>query len=523
MRTLLTALALAALPLPALAADNLPQQVAQVLAEAGPGTRWGVVVADAGGTEIFALDPDGRYMPASNTKLFTTAAAFWKMSELDGPDVGARTSAYLTPGPNSGPIPSKAKVPDVVLYGRGDARLSSAKDCKIDCLDALAYNIAKRTRRVGNITGDDTQFLDQRWSPGMSWNNIQSDSGTGVSALSLDNNEAVVTVTPGKDGAPPLVDGPAYFTYENRAATYSRMETATAAGPVPAGTVTTSVEDLPKPIEFSRMPGSRRVRIMGAIKADAPPVKLVLGIDDPAEYTAWAFAQALCVRGVAVRGKVLVKHWSERKTESTRDSLADITDVAALAGAMASETDDAAARSHLPPLAEDLSIINKVSQNLHAELLLRRLGAESGAVGGGGSIEGGQKVVTAMLTQAGLKPHQYFFADGSGMSSYNRVAPRAVVTFLRWTQSQPWGARFKATLPIGGVDGTLARRFKATALEGRIVAKTGTLNATNALAGFLTARSGKLLVFSAYANDVPDAVKATPLIDKALVLIAEAN
>lgn len=361
----------------------------------------------------------------------------------------------------------------------------------------------------------------------MSWNNIQTDSGTGVSALSLDNNEAVVTVTPGKDGAPPLIDGPAYFTYENRAATYSKMETATAASPVPAGTVTTSVEDLPKPIEFSRMPGSKRVRIMGAIKTDAPPVKLVLGIDDPAEYTAWAFARALRARGVAVVGKVLVKHWSERKTESTRDSPADITDVAALAGAMASEADDAAARSHLAPLAEDLSIINKVSQNLHAELLLRRLGAESGAgsgeVGGEGSIEGGQKVVTAMLTQAGLKPHQYFFADGSGMSSYNRVAPRAVVTFLRWTQSQPWGARFKATLPIGGVDGTLARRFKATALEGRIVAKTGTLNATNALAGFLTTRSGKLLVFSVYANDVPDAVKATPLIDKALVLIAEAN
>ena len=172
-----------------------------------------------------------------------------------------------------------------------------------------------------------------------------------------------------------------------------------------------------------------------------------------------------------------------------------------------------------PPLIEDLVIINKVSQNLHAELLLRRLGK----INGSGSLADGQKVVTAMLTQAGLKPTQYSFSDGSGMSTYNRVAPRGTVTFLRWTQAQPWGANFTATLPIGGVDGTLKNRFKGTALEGRIMAKTGTLNATNALAGFLTTKSGKVLTFAAYANDVPDGVRATPIMDKALLLIAESN
>ena len=128
-----------------------------------------------------------------------------------------------------------------------------------------------------------------------------------------------------------------------------------------------------------------------------------------------------------------------------------------------------------------------------------------------------------MLTQAGLKPTQYSFSDGSGMSTYNRVAPRGTVTFLRWTQTQPWGPNFTATLPIGGVDGTLKNRFKGTSLEGRIMAKTGTLNATNALAGFLTTKSGKVLTFAAYANDVPDGTRATQIMDKALVLIAESN
>ena len=507
---LIAATALLAAPVHAFAADGLQQQVVQVLAEAGPGIRWGVMVADSDGSEIVALDPEGRYVPASNTKLFTTAAALWKFTDIDQPDVAARTSAYL--------IRSKAKVPDVVLYGRGDARLSSARDCKIDCLSALADGIAKTARRIGNVIGDDTAFLDQRWSPGMSWNNIQTDSGTGVSALSLDDNEAIVTVSPGKDGAPPLIDGPAYFTYENRAASDSRMEMTAAAVPAPASAQgNPAPDDQPKPIEFSRMPGSKLVRIMGAIKLGSPPVKLVLGVDDPAEYTAWAFAQALRKRGVVISGKVSAKHWTERRTESLIDEPNDAAHAAALAGAMLAEDKKASATP--PPLAEGLVIINKQSQNLHAELLLRRLGADSRDR----SIEGGQKVVTAMLTEAGLKPQQYFFADGSGMSSYNRVAPRGVVSFLRWTQGQPWGARFKATLPIGGIDGTLSKRFKGTALEGKIMAKSGTLNATIALAGFLTTKSGKMLIFSAYANDVPEEVKATRAMDKALLLVAEAN
>lgn len=128
-----------------------------------------------------------------------------------------------------------------------------------------------------------------------------------------------------------------------------------------------------------------------------------------------------------------------------------------------------------------------------------------------------------MLTEAGLKPNQFYFADGSGMSTYNRVAPRGVVTFLHWTARQPWGESFRATLPVGGVDGTLASRFKGTSLEGKVFAKTGTLNATNALAGYFTAQSGRTFTFALYANDVPEGVRATALAERALLIAAEAN
>jgi D-alanyl-D-alanine carboxypeptidase/D-alanyl-D-alanine-endopeptidase (penicillin-binding protein 4) len=98
-----------------------------------------------------------------------------------------------------------------------------------------------------------------------------------------------------------------------------------------------------------------------------------------------------------------------------------------------------------------------------------------------------------------------------------------MVTLLRWISGQPWGEAWKATLPVAGSDGTLANRFKSTPLQGRLIAKTGTLNASSALSGYLVARSGRRLAFSFYANDVPEDAKATEAMDAALALVAGAE
>ena len=128
-----------------------------------------------------------------------------------------------------------------------------------------------------------------------------------------------------------------------------------------------------------------------------------------------------------------------------------------------------------------------------------------------------------VLTSAGIPRSGFDFADGSGMSTYNRVSPRATVALLRWGMRQPWAADWRASLPVGGVDGTLKRRFAGTPLAGQIFAKTGTLNATNALAGLMRTASGRELTFAIYANDVPDGTSALAAMDAALVLVAGAN
>ena len=227
-------------------------------------------------------------------------------------------------------------------------------------------------------------------------------------------------------------------------------------------------------------------------------------MDDPAHFAAWRLRTMLEARGVRISGDVSARHrpvapaLAAPRPGPQRQLLLHLTP---------------------PPLAEDLRTINKASQNLHAELMLRRLGRQSGA----GTIADGLNFVRDMLARAGLRRTDYDFSDGSGMSTYNRVTPRGVVTLLRWGAAQPWGAAWRATFPVGGVDGTLARRFRGTALEGRIFAKTGSLNATSALSGYLIARSGRTLTFSFYANDVPDGASATATMDAALVLIAEQN
>jgi D-alanyl-D-alanine carboxypeptidase/D-alanyl-D-alanine-endopeptidase (penicillin-binding protein 4) len=468
---------------PVLAAEPLQQRVEAVLAQAGAGTRFGLVVATADGRELVAVAPTDRFIPASNTKMFPTAATFASVAGLDEPDTNGGAAVRLEKSGHG--------TPDVILTGHGDARLSSAEDCTVDCLAALADAVAAKTRHVHDVVGDDTLFPDQRWSPGMSWNNIPSAYGTAISALTLDDNEMTLRVTPGVAGMPPATELPLpYYTIENRAVTVAAGKT---------------------DLNADRLPGERTIRLTGTIAAGATPDVIRLGIDDPADYAAWRLKTLLEARGVKVSGAIATRHRPFMPSDDPK-----------LRGAtppVRPPQPDALARLVPPPLIEDLTLTAKVSQNLHAELFLRRLGLIEGT----GSIEDGEAVIKSMLARAGVPRAGFDFSDGSGMSTYNRLAPRAVVTFLRWIAAQPWGAAWRATLPVGGVDGTLRNRFKGTPLEGKLTAKTGSLNATNALSGYLTAKSGQTLTFSAFANDVPADAEATKAMDAALELIANEN
>ena len=498
----LAAPALADVPVaPPLSAQT---QVEATLAAAPKGTRFGLLVVDEAGKAIVSINPDQRFIPASNTKLFTTAAAYALLPGIDKPDVAGGTQVALvsdaqiksfeldpTTIPGIGPSdPLPAEPVDVYLSGRGDARMSSALDCKTDCLATLADAVAAKTLRVRDVVGDDSLWPDQRWSPGMSWNNIGTDDGTAASALNLDDNQVVVTITPGPENHPAIVAVSPYFTVQNDTFTVF-------AGGKPGLRIERSVNGL-------------NLRVFGAIPVDSAPWTHLIGIDDPAHFAAWNFRRMLEQRKVQVAGTVRVNH-SGSEAYQRLYPLDEGTpfDVGLVPLATISA----------PPLAEDVVTINKVSQNLHAQVLFRRLAPAPPNETQDRSFEAEQR----LFEQAGIPREGFDFSDGSGMSTYNRVSPRAAVALLRWITTQPWGKAWYASLPIAGVDGTLKRRFIGTPLAGNLIAKTGTLNATNALSGTFRAASGRKLTFAFFANDVPDGQSAVPAMEAVLLLIAASN
>jgi D-Ala-D-Ala carboxypeptidase 3 (S13) family protein len=150
------------------------------------------------------------------------------------------------------------------------------------------------------------------------------------------------------------------------------------------------------------------------------------------------------------------------------------------------------------PLLDDIRVTNKTSQNLHAELALRLVGKLAGT---GGSFEGGAAAVKQFLLQAGIKEEEFTFLDGSGLSRRDLVTPAATVQLLLYAARQPWGAAFEESLPVSGVDGSLAERFLNTPAGGLVHAKTGSLSHVNALSGYGETKQGRRFVFSIFCNN----------------------
>lgn len=453
-----------------------PPRPAPFEAMAVEGVRWGVSVMTLDGREVFARSADERFIPASNTKVFTSAAAFHYLDRLDEADPAGGTSLWLEPR-------AEGEAPDLVLMGSGDPGLMDMPGCLDNCLHQLADAVvAAGITRVGDVIGDDTLLPAALWGQGWSWNNFVWYYAAPVSALTVNENTLGLTVGPGAGpGDPGVVSwapGDDLLIFDNRALTG------------PAGSEPT--------LRMERVPGLEMLRLTGYIPADAAPRLYAVAMRDPAETAAQRLVRLLIDRGVTVEGLMRARH--EAETASPDSVLV--------------------ARLTPAPLAASIRRILVNSQNLHAELLLRRIALARGEL----SPEGGQEVLAALVAEAGLTPVEAELFDGSGLSSYNRVTPRGMAAFLRWAAGQPWGEDWRAMMPVGGANGTLARRFRGTSLEGKVFAKTGSLHGVNALSGYMTARSGQTLVFAVYANDRPaDAPSIIGEMDANLVRIAEEN
>lgn len=219
----------------------------------------------------------------------------------------------------------------------------------------------------------------------------------------------------------------------------------------------------------------------------AAPRGLVLGVAEPAENAAALLTSLLKVRGIRVTGHDRAQH------------LGDPVPVTPLSKGTGAPRQPVVFAEHVSPsLLEDVRLTNKLSLNLHAELMLRVAALEKGSAL---APDDALKFAAEFRQSTGLQPGDVLLNDGSGLSRGDLVTPQAVVQWLTWAKQQTWGDDFRATLPVAGEDGTLDTRMKDTAAANRVQAKTGSIEHVEALSGYGTSVHGEHLIFSLLGNN----------------------
>lgn len=448
---------------------------------------WGIVVSDRDtGETLYSLNADHFFAPASNAKIFTTALALATL----GADYRFRTTLE-----SAGTLGGDGRLAgDLILVGRGDPDLSNRKfpftgngerEGPVDrVLGEMAdAAVAKGLREVdGDIVADDSYLPYDPYPAGWSAGDLFFEFGAPVSAIALNNNVVTVLVQAGVAGG--------------EAATITTEPSA--AADMIGHNIVTVAPGANFNLAVVRQPGVDFIQIRGTIPAGHAPVRLDLGMTDPAETAARTLKELLEARGVHVTGGVRVQHAAPPESTPAGEPVFPAAGAAVEATAAAAVGRLVLAEHLSRPLIQSIEFTNKASNNLHAELLLRAVGHEKLGLG---STAAGLKVEEDFRRAAGIPDGDVLLSDGSGLARDDLVTPRAMVMLLRYAARQPWGRDFVSTLPIAGVDGTLEDRMKNTAASGLIEAKTGTLEHDRALSGYATTLGGEYLAFAIFCNN----------------------
>lgn len=412
---------------------------------------WGVMVVSlTRGDTIFSQHADQLLLPASTMKLYTSAIAL----ERFGPAHQFKTEV-LRDGMVS---PEGVVLGNMILKGAGDPSLSprySTWNVGVRPLDSIADQVAKMGIKHirGDIIGDASAFDSERIPAGWRTRYLQAGYAARVSALSFNENLAHITVRPSTQGAK-VAFGQQVSGLTLRSAVTVRPNSRSASIRVWQDTLT------------------QQFRVSGWIGARSGVRTYQVVVEQPERYVAAAFRAALEARGITVGGTV-------RTGEAAANSVRVTTWAS-------------------PPLAQLVATMNGESNNHFAELLFRNAARTGGSIGSAHIAN--ESLRTFLTDRVGADPASVYAADGSGLSTLDRVTPRSMVQLLSYTASAPWGQVLETSLPVAGRTETLRSRMRSTPAQGNLHAKTGTTNEVTSLGGYVTAKNGERLAFSFIYN-----------------------
>lgn len=430
------------------ALSGLQQQIELILQDSSLyQSRTGIKIVSLGSGEVlYQRDSKLLFHPASNMKLLTTAAALAKL----GPNFTFMSTIHA----------ASLSLPDSTIFG--NLYFKGFADPGLTTEDL--WWMVQKLKGIGvrKITGDlvcDESYLDDLYfGSGWMWDDVSSWYWPHISALTVNRNCVKIHVEPGPNVGDilkvHLEPATTYMKIENHSATVDSSDT-------------TSIEAFS--VKRKWREGLNIVVVDGGLAPGSQPKAYFVEVVEPALYVGTLLSELLSAENITLMGKAV-------KGLTPDSSLALV-------------------QHSSKPLSDLISYTNKESDNLYAELILKTIGAETR--GAPGTAENGIAAIHQLFNEIGSDTTMFHLADGSGVSRYNVISPDQIIDLLKAMHHDfRVQAEFKASLPIAGVDGTLANRMKDTAAEGRLRAKTGSLRGVSALSGYTPTADGELLAFS---------------------------
>lgn len=466
------------LSLPAYGQPNSSPEAREVLSDAitdtintdtFTGASWGIHIVNLRSDSVlYSRNAGHNFVPASNVKLFTSAAALEQL----GPDYRYQTTVYT-----DGPVADGTLKGNLIVRGTGDPTIGGWQQRNDPTKVFRQWADSLQARGIdhiaGNIIGDDRYMDDTPLGHGWSWSDITYAYSAPMGALVFSENTIDLTVTGRKAGQPAQLSwtpfGTDYVNVINRSRT------------VPYNTE----EDE----EYQRILGTNTIHVQTHVHPGRTESEEI-AISNPTRYFTHALRDVLLQQGISIDGHPADLDDTGTPIRYDTDSVRRV----------ASYTSS--------PLSKIIHTLNHESQNLYAEQVLRTLAVEVPPDTDDdlepGSSPLGVKAVRQTLARAEVDTSRIQLVDGSGLSRQNFVRPQAMVSLLKhmWLHSDPdVSSAFYDALPTGGEDGTLKYRFRGSApAHANVRAKTGTLSNTSSLSGYVKSQTGTPIAFSVFCN-----------------------
>ena len=427
--------------------------------------QWGIIIKKLDSNQIlYQLNSNQYFIPASNSKLFTTAAVLLTL----GQDFKIKTPVY-TQG-------EKTRLSRLIVEGKGDPSLKKKQ------LETIALELKKKNiNHIQELILVDNYLPEPNINYSWEFSDIYYYYAVPINSLIIEDNTVTLTLKPSQINDDVLIEwsdaiAGKQWQVENQGKTASK--------------------DSAYNISLNPSLLGTKLTIKGTLASNAEPDNWWLSIPQPADYFRDVLLEQLAQHNITISSTKLLSYSDYQSNLSLKNK-------------------ELLLEFNSPNLTELITVTNQNSDNLYAEVLFKYLAVENKDLNSSESL-------TKILNSQGISNDSYQLKDGSGLSRQNLVTPTALVSLLEMINDSQYNEIFRNSLTVAGVNGTLKNRFKDSKIANNLYGKTGTLSGVSTLSGYLMRDNYDDLVFTVIVNNSTDGAKSLrKVIDEIVVMLGD--